>query len=87
MPDSASASAGSLSFLILPRAQCGEGPRVALPGDHRLDDRAGSLVPGQLRHDGRQLALGFSELCKPSCKVGMSHQVTVAAWALKVRCG
>ena len=30
---------------------------------------------------------GFSELCKPSCKVGMSHQVTVAARLLKTRQG
>ncbi len=29
----------------------------------------------------------FSELCKPSCKVGMSHQVTVAARLLKARQG
>ncbi len=29
----------------------------------------------------------FSELCKPSCKVGMSHQVTVAARVLKARRG
>ena len=33
-------------------AQGCEDLRVALPGDHRLDDRAGGLVPGQLRHDG-----------------------------------
>ena len=39
-------------------AQCGQDPRVALPGDHRLDDRAGGLVPGQPGHDGRQLAQG-----------------------------
>jgi transposase len=30
---------------------------------------------------------GFSELCKPSCKVGMSHQVTVAARVLQARRG
>ncbi len=30
---------------------------------------------------------GFSELCKPSCKVGMSHQVTVAIRVLKARRG
>ena len=30
---------------------------------------------------------GFSELCEPSCKVGTSHQVTVAARVLKARCG
>ena len=29
----------------------------------------------------------FSELCEPSCKVGTSHQVTVAARVLKARCG
>jgi hypothetical protein len=29
----------------------------------------------------------FSELCKPSCKVGMSHQVTLAAQGLKARRG
>ncbi len=39
-------------------------------------------------HD-RQLPVcgGFSELCKPSCKVGMSHQVTVAIRVLKARRG
>jgi len=30
---------------------------------------------------------GFSELCEPSCKVGMSHQVMVAARVLKARRG
>ncbi len=30
---------------------------------------------------------GFSELCRPSCKVGMSHQVTAAARGLQARCG
>ncbi len=32
-------------------------------------------------------ATGFSELCKPNCKVGMSHQVTAAARVLKARRG
>ena len=49
---------GELVVAHLAPAQGGEDPRVALPGDHRLDDRAGGLVPGQLRHDGRQLAQG-----------------------------
>ena len=49
-----------------PLAQGGEGARVALPADHRLDDRAGGLVPGQLRHHGRQLAQGvLQQLLKP----------------------
>ena len=66
MPDSASASAGSLSSCILPRPRAARTSRVALPGDHRLDDRAGGLVPGQLRHDGRQLAQGvFQQLLQP----------------------
>ena len=47
---------GELLVPHVPLAQGRERPRVALPSDHRLDDRAGGLVPGQLRHDGRQLA-------------------------------
>ncbi len=54
---------------------------------------AGEGVAEIYRHSGGQagceaensLFSAFSELCKPSCKVGMSHQVTVAAWALKAR--
>jgi hypothetical protein len=35
-------------------------------------------------HDGQlPLCGGFSELGKPSCKVGMSHQVKVAARVFK----
>ena len=57
---------GELVVAHPPLAQCGQGPRVALPGDHRLDDRAGGLVPGQLRHDGRQLAQGvLQQLLQP----------------------
>jgi hypothetical protein len=41
-----------------------------------------ALAGGQLPCSG-----AFSELCKPSCKVGMSHQVTVAARVLKARRG
>jgi hypothetical protein len=52
---------GELVVAHLPLAQRGQGPRVALPGDHRLDDRAGGLVPGQLGHHGRQLAQGVLE--------------------------
>ncbi len=40
------------------------------------------------RYEGQlPLSGGFSELCKPSCKIGMSHQVTVATWAHKARRG
>jgi hypothetical protein len=35
----------------------------------------------------KAVTITFSELCKPSCKVGMSHQVTVAARVLKARRG
>jgi len=41
-----------------------------------------ALESGQLPCSG-----SFSELCKPSCKVGMSHQVTVAIRVLKARRG
>ena len=44
-------------------------------GDPRLRQQVG---PQQLRQDGG-VDLIFSELCKPSCKVAMSHQVTAAA--------
>jgi hypothetical protein len=40
-----------------------------------------------LHHGQLPLSGGFSELCKPSCKVGTSHQVTVAARVLKARRG
>ncbi len=41
-----------------------------------------ALAGGQLPCSG-----AFSELCRPSCKVGMSHQVTAAARGLEARCG
>ncbi len=41
-----------------------------------------ALQAGELPCSG-----GFSELCRPSCKVGMSHQVTAAARGLQARCG
>ena len=42
----------------------------------------------QIQRLGKALEpAGFSELCKPSCKVGMSLQVTVTAQVLKVRHG
>ena len=57
---------GELVVAHLAPAQGGEDPRVAFPGDHRLDDRAGGLVPGQLRHHGRQLAQGvLQQLLQP----------------------
>jgi hypothetical protein len=57
---------GELVVAHLAPAQRGEDLRVALPGDHRLDDGAGGLVPGQLRHHGRQLAQGvLQQLFQP----------------------
>ena len=57
---------GELVIAHLPLAQGGEDSRVAFPGDHLLDDRAGGLVPGQLRHDRRELAQGvLQQLLQP----------------------
>jgi hypothetical protein len=42
-------------------AQGREDEWVAFPGDHRLDHRAGALVPGQRGHHGGQLAQGVLE--------------------------
>ena len=59
---------GELLAAHVPLAQGGKRPRVALPSDHRLDDRAGGLVPGQLRHDGRQLAQASSSSFSSRCQ-------------------
>jgi len=69
----------------------GLGPLVAgaAPGDHQRPDRLHRAV-ASLGRPGRPAGLRgprradrvqriFSELCKPSCKVAMSYQVTAAA--------
>ena len=61
----------------VPVVQAGDGVAQA-------DRKAGGDAGGELE-DAPFAA--FSELCRPSCKVGMSHQVTAAARGLQARCG
>jgi hypothetical protein len=53
--------------------------RPELPDLRRGDPRLREQVRAQQLRQDRGVDLVFCELCKPSCKVAMSHQVTVAA--------
>jgi hypothetical protein len=53
--------------------------RPQLPDRRRGDPRLREQVRAQQLGQDRRVDLVFSELCKPSCKVLTSHQVTVAA--------
>ena len=75
----------------------GAGPDGVLLGAGQHRDGLGEFAVGGQRpvrvHVGAQdvrqhdsVAVVFSELRKPSCKAGMSHQVTTPAWVLKA-CG
>jgi hypothetical protein len=53
--------------------------RAELADLRRGDPRPGQQVRSQQLRQDRGVDFVFSELCKPSCKVAMSHQVTAAA--------